>query len=185
MENYNAFILASHAKDRSAYYDILKSVRQEEMVRVKRGVYTTPEQLANTMVDIDAIVPGGILCNISAWNAQDLTISLPQAYHIAVKRGRKIVLPSYPEIILHRITDSIFDIGVEDKIINGYKVKIYNRERCVCDAVKFRNKVGMDVCSEVINTYLSLPDRNLSLLMDYAERLRVKNILEQYIVIKL
>lgn len=40
-------------------------------------------------------------------------------------------------------------------------------------AVKFRNKVGMDVCSEIINNYLERPDRNLSKLMDYARKLRV------------
>ena len=53
------------------------------------------------------------------------------------------------------------------------------------DAVKYRNKIGMDVCSEVVNNYISQPDRNLSLLMDYADKLRVKRILEQYIAIKL
>ncbi len=27
-------------------------------------------------------------------------------------------------------------------------------ERSVCDAVKYRNKIGLDVCAEVIRTYL-------------------------------
>lgn len=40
-------------------------------------------------------------------------------------------------------------------------------ERSVCDAVKFRNKVGTDVvCSEVVNSYLSRSERNLTILMD-------------------
>lgn len=47
-----------------------------------------------------------------------------------------------------------------------------------------RNKCSNFV-HEVVNSYLSLPDRNLSLLFDYADKLRVRRILEQYIALKL
>ena len=160
-------------------------MRDGETVRVKRGVYATAEQLADTMIDIQAIVPGGVLCLFSAWNVHGLTTSLPQAFHVAVKRGRRITLPVFPKVELHHITDTMFEIGVEEQIVSGYRIHIYNRERCVCDAVKFRNKVGMDVCAEVVNNYLVQPDRNLSLLFDYADKLRVRKILEQYIALKL
>ena len=69
--------------------------------------------------------------------------------------------------------------------IDGFTIRLYDVERCVCDAVKFRNKVGMDVCSEIIDSYLARPDRNLSRLMDYARLLRVAHILEQYLQVKL
>jgi hypothetical protein len=37
----------------------------------------------------------------------------------------------------------------------------------------------------VVNSYLERQDRNISLLMDYADKLRVKQILEHLIAIKL
>jgi predicted CopG family antitoxin len=43
----------------------------------------------------------------------------------------------------------------------------------------------MDICSEVVNSYLDRPERNLSLLMDYAQTMRVANILSKYLEIKL
>lgn len=183
----NCFISSGMVKEegRTAYYKLLESVRNGNTVRIKRGIYATAEQLADTMIDVAAIVPGGVLCLFSAWNVHGLTTSLPQAYHVAVKRGRKITLPTFPKVELHHVTDSMFNLGIEEKIISGYHVPVYNKERCVCDAVKYRNKVGMDVCAEVVNNYLSLPDRNMSKLLDYAGPLRVKNILEQYMTIKL
>ena len=183
----NSFTSSGMVKEegRAAYYKLLDSVRDGDTVRIKRGVYATAEQLADTMIDVQAIVPGGVLCLFSAWNVHGLTTSLPQAYHIAVRRGRKVTLPTFPKIELHHITDTMFDIGVEKHIISGYRIRIYNKERCVCDAVKYRNKVGMDVCAEVVNSYLALPDRNLSLLFDYANKLRVRKLLEQYIALKL
>lgn len=129
------------------------------------------------------IVPGGVLCLFSAWNIHGLTTSLPQAYHIAVKRVRKVTLLTFPNVKLHHVTDKMFDIGIEEQLVSGYLIHIYNR--CVCDAVKYRNKDGMDICSKVVNNYIPRLDRNLTLLMECADRLRVKRILEQYIAIKL
>ena len=43
----------------------------------------------------------------------------------------------------------------------------------------------MDVCSEIIDNYLSKPERNISKLLDYARKLRVGTILENYLQNKL
>jgi predicted transcriptional regulator of viral defense system len=86
---------------------------------------------------------------------------------------------------IHYYTDKVLNVGVSQMTIDGFSVNVYDVERCVCDAVKFRNKVGMDVCSEIINNYLERPERNISRLMDYARTLRVSAILEKYLEVKL
>ena len=50
----NSFTSSGMVKEdgRTAYYKLLDSVRDGDMVRIKRGVYATTEQLANTMVDV-------------------------------------------------------------------------------------------------------------------------------------
>ena len=137
------------------------------------------------MIDIEAIIPGGILCSWSAWSIHQLTTTMPQAYHIAIKRDRKVVTPSFPSIELHHYTASILEIGVSKMFLEGYNIRIYDIERCVCDAIKFRNKIGMDVCSEIIDNYLVRLERNISKLLDYAKQLRVGTILEDYLQVKL
>lgn len=86
---------------------------------------------------------------------------------------------------IHYYTDKVLNVGVSRMTIDGFSVNVYDVERCVCDAVKFRNKVGMDVCSEIINNYLERPERNISRLMDYARILRVSATLEKYLEVKL
>lgn len=187
METKNSFISSASVKvqGRTAYYKMLEAVRQGELIQVCRGVYANIDQLSACMVDIESIVPNGILCLWSAWNIHQLTSSMPQAYHVAIKRDRKVKVPSFPKIELHHYTSNILEIGVMEKVIDGFKVKVYDVERCVCDTVKFRNKVGIDVCSEIIDNYLSRPGRNISKLMDYARQLRVGNILGNYLQMKL
>lgn len=187
MKAKNSFISSASVKEqgRTAYYKMLEAVRQGELIQVCRGVYANVDQLSAGMVDIETIVPGGILCLWSAWNIHQLTTSMPQAYHVAIKRDRKLKAPSFPKIELHHYSSSILEIGVREKVIDGFKVRVYDLERCVCDVVKFRNKVGIDICSEIIGNYLSRPERNISKLMDYARLLRVGNILENYLQVKL
>ena len=70
-----------------------------------------------------------------------------------------------------------------DVEISGDYVRITDMERSVCDAVKYRNKLGLDICAEVIRSYLKKPNRNLTRLQDYAKRLRVFNTLKNYLEI--
>ena len=187
MDEKNTYLSSADVKQRgrTAYYKMLESARQGELIQVRRGVYASIEQLSGNMIDIDTVVHDGILCLWSAWNIHQLTTSMPQAFHVAVKRNRKVTVPTFPKVEIHHYTETLLNIGVMKMEIDGFAVRLYDLERCVCDAVKFRNKVGMDVCSEIIDNYLARPDRNLSRLMDYARQLRVGNILEQYLQVKL
>ncbi len=187
MPNHNSYISSATIKEqgRTAYYKMLENARQGKLIQVRRGVYASIDQLSGNMIDINTIVPGGILCLWSAWSIHQLTTSMPQAFHVAIKRDRKITVPAFPKVEIHHYTETILNLGVTGMDIDGFKVNLYDVERCVCDAVKFRNKIGMDVCSEIVSNYLDRPERNLSKLMDYARKLRVGSILEQYLQIRL
>lgn len=147
---------------------MLDKARQGDLIQICRGIYATSEQLSGNMIDIDAVVKGGILCLWSAWNIHKLTTSMPQAFHIAIRRGRKVTVPAFPQIEIHHYTEKILNVGVMKMTIDGFSVNVYDVEKCVCDAVKFRNKIGTDVCSEIISNYLERPERNISKLIDYA-----------------
>lgn len=183
----NSYLSSASVKvqGRTAYYKMLESVRRGDLIQVRRGVYANIDQLSGNMIDINAIVPDGILCLWSAWNIHQLTTSMPQAYHVAIKRNRKVTLPSFPKMEFHHYTEAILDIGVMKMKIDGFNIRVYDVERSVCDAVKFRNKIGMDICSEILDNYLHRPNRNLSKLMTYARKLRVGTTFEQYLQVKL
>ena len=62
-------------------------------------------------------------------------------------------------------------------------MKIYDKEKSVCDAIRFRNKVGLDVMKEVLKNYLALRDRNLNDLMSFAKQIRISTIARKYLEI--
>ena len=58
--------LKSSDTDSKSYRRLLHATKEGEVTRLKRGVYATDDALADTMIDIEKIVPGGILCLYSA-----------------------------------------------------------------------------------------------------------------------
>lgn len=169
--------------DRAEYKRILRAVERGELIRLRQGVYAMPIAILNTMIDVERIVPQGVLCLYSAWAYYQLTTTVPPSFCIAIEAKRKVKLPIRLPINLYYWKAGNLEFGIVDVEVSNYQVRMTDLERSVCDAVKYRNKIGLDLCAEIIRTYLRKKERNLSRLMDYAERLRVTKILNNYLEI--
>lgn len=169
----------------TGYYAINKAIESGEVVRLKNGVYALDTTLGNTMIDVERIVPRGVLCLYSAWSYYGLSTQIPDAFYIAVEKHRKVTVPTFPSISLCYWLKKYYEMGVTEAYISGYRVRIYDVEKSVCDAIKFRNKIGKDVCAEILKTYLSKKDRNITVLTEYAKKMRIAATLSQYLEIGL
>jgi len=165
------------------YHQALQKVKSGELHRLRPGVFADASVLADVMIDIDALVPGGVLCMYSAWEHYELTTQIPSAFCIAIPRKRKVVLPDFPPVTLYFWSDHLLDFGIEEASVHGHDIRVTDLERSVCDAVKYRNKIGLDVCAEILRTYLRNPKRNISKLMEYAGKLRIAATLKKYLEI--
>ena len=153
----------------SEYKQVLRAKERGDLIRLRH--------------DVERIIPNGVVCLYNAWTYHQLSTTVPPAFCIAIANKRKVVLPHALPIELYYWKKENLEFGIMDADISGYKVHITDMERSVCDAVKYRNKIGLDVCAEVIRTYLKKPNRNLARLQDYAKRLRVFNTLKNYLEI--
>ena len=167
----------------SEYKQVLRAKERGDLIRLRHGVYAAPEALLNTMIDVERIIPNGVVCLYNAWTYHQLSTTVPPAFCIAIANKRKVVLPHALPIELYYWKKENLEFGVIDVEMSGYNIRMTDMERSVCDAVKYRNKIGLEVCSEVIRNYLKKQNRNLSQLAEYAKRLRVANILKNYLEI--
>lgn len=179
------FITTKELAGRMEYERLRRALQEGTLVRIRKGIYAEEEALANSMIDVERIVPNGILCLYTAFMHYDLSTQVPASVCIAIEAKRKVRLPDYPAIDLYYWKKENLMFGVVRQAIAGYNVRITDLERTVCDAVKYRNKIGLDVCGEILNNYLKRSDRNISVLHDYANRLRVENILNRYLETRL
>lgn len=185
LQKHGGFIRTGEVKSRGEYEQLRRATEEGMLLRIRNGVYVEASSLANNMVDVERIVPGGVLCLYSAFAHYGLSTQVPSAICVAIEAKRKLCLPDYPIIALYYWKKENLETGVIQKELSGYTVRITDLERTVCDAVKYRNKIGLDVCGEVIDNYLKKENRNISLLHEYAGKLRLRTVLTKYLEIRL
>ncbi len=146
-------------------YHLKKLIDSGEVERLQHGIYKLVEYQTSDYVEIKLIIPNGIICLYSAWNFHELTTYVPHEYHVAIEKKAKVKLPDYPPIKLYYWDNSVIQIGINQQIIDKIKIDIYNIEKSVCDAVKFRNKIGKDILNEILTNYLNRKDKNIDKLI--------------------
>ena len=162
-------------------YHLKKLVDNGEVEKIQHGIYKLVEYQIHGFVELKKIVPNGVICLFSAWNNYGLTTYIPHEFHVAIEKKSKIKLPDYPPIKLYYWDSSILKLGVVKETIDNIKIEIYDIEKSVCDAVKFRNKIGKDILNEILTNYLKRQDKNIDKLIKYSKQLRVETVLKNYL----
>lgn len=67
----------------------------------------------------------------------------------------------------------------------GNDVPAYDLERTICDVIRSRNKIGTETFLAALKMYAASPKKDLNKLNVYAKKLRVANVLRQYLEVLL
>ena len=67
----------------------------------------------------------------------------------------------------------------------GNEVPVYDMERTVCDVIRNRSNIEMQVFQDTLKRYVKRKDKNLRRLMQYAKVLHVEKVLRQYLEVLL
>ena len=156
-------------------------VSSGSLVRLKRGLYT----LANggnrsELADVQLAVPGCVFCLGTALSIHGIGTWEPVDVQLAVRRDRRVVLPDFPPIRLFSFSGVRFELGVEEHETEAGTIRIYDREKTICDILRFRNAIGLDIAMEALREYLRGKPRNIQKLFEYAKALRMEGTLRGY-----
>jgi len=173
--------ISSAGIDRSYLKDL---VNEGNIERIKRGLYRWKDakfDVEEELINVSKIIPHGVICLVSALSYYELTTYTPGEYTVAVYRKYNIKLPDYPPIKLYYFSDKYYIDGVEKIDINGHIIKMYNVEKTICDCLRYEDKISKDIIVESIKEYVGRRDKNISKLMNYAAKAKVKNAVQKYI----
>jgi len=157
------------------YYDILNvMIENKEVVKLKNGLFRYEAiRNDNEPEDILKIYPDAVLCLFSAWHYHQLSTTVPYLHHLAFEHKSNPSKSTYLPVKFYYWSKEQYESGV----INYGKIRVYDIEKSVCDAVKFRNKVGEEITLEVIKTYMQSNKRNIDKLMAYSKKMRIEKII--------
>lgn len=85
------------------------------------------------------------------------------------------------EINYHYVLNSLYDIGLTEIVSpQGELVRVYDKERTICDFIRHRNRIDSKLYSEVLNSYFRSSDINVKRLTRYGKIFHVAKELELY-----
>ena len=166
------------------YLNIL--LKEKKLERLAHGVYLTPDAFDDEMYRIQAKNQRIIFSHETALYLHDLTDRDPIEWSVTIPYGYNATHLRDEGIKVYTVKKTLHQMGViELKTIYGRDIKAYNKERTICDIVRNRNNMDVGILNEAVKRYLSSKDKNIPLLMRYAEELDIQNILRNYVEILL
>ena len=177
-KQYGGIMRTFELKREGISYYILQELMEEGLVeKIKYGYYQWQDEKAFSEVSIiSALFPDAIICDISAAMYYGYTDRVPGIWHIAVnnKSARNKFKIDFPKVKPHFISANRLEIGVSEGNIDGITVKIYDRERVVCDCLRHVNTMDGEVFNIIIQRYVRDKDKDAARLMEYAAKLGVE-----------
>ena len=86
----------------------------------------------------------------------------------------------------YRVKDELYELGViTGKTPGGNAVRLYNAERTLCDILKGRSNVEIQIVVEAFKRYAKLDKKDIPRLSDYAKLMRVEKKLRPYLEVLL
>jgi predicted transcriptional regulator of viral defense system len=165
-------------------YVIYLMLKDGELVKETRGLYRLidlPPMGNPDLIQVSYLIPRAVICLISALYYYNLTTQVPYQVHIAMDRDIKRPRIQFPPIKVYYLSSKIVSIGIEEHVIDGVKIRIYNREKTIADCFKFRNSIGKDVAIEALKDYMKQPNVNVNLILKYAKIIKTDKIIRPYL----
>ena len=175
-------------EERIYYADIAYLMNAGLIEKVRTGYYqwidSDNQSEAATVIKL---FPDGILCMDTALRHYVYSDRIPAEWHIAVSKysSRTRFKLEYPFVKPYFVTPEVFEIGLCEQEIDGNKVRMYDKERVICDCLRHRNKMDKEIFNKAIQSYVNDSSKSIPKLMEYSVPLRcvslIKNIIEIWI----
>ena len=157
------------------YRRILDFVQSGDLVRIKNGYYTdridrfTEEEL------VARLFGDARLCMESALYAYGYISQKAYGWHLAVDKNtsKSRFKMDYPKIIPYYTEPEALELGSTEIMISGQQFQIYDRDRVICDCLKYESKLEREVFKEALQSYIRDSQKDISALMAYARARKV------------
>lgn len=182
MKKNNGYI-TSKELDMFDIHRMYLSIMQEKGIieKVASGIYIDTNKIEDNYYVLGLSMPNVIYSHMTALYFHGLSIKAPtDVYDITVKR-------SYNSIHLRKhnvfyVGNDVYGLGItEIETPMGNKVKVYDVERCICDIIRSKSRMDLELIKHSVKEYIKRKDKDLVKLSLYAEKLGIKDVVMDYV----
>lgn len=156
--------------------DVVSLCNKGCIERIRNGFYKLPDAEEPKEEElISKLLPRGIVCVESAlfyygysdFSPREWTVAVPRSFSREIKAMQEVPVKAY------YVKNELYGYGATVGDFNGVILKVYDRERTICDCFKYRSKLDNEIFNKAINAYAKDENKNLSNLSICAKKLRV------------
>ena len=172
------------AEEKIFYPQREKLIADGYVEKIRRGYYQwiNPDDFSEVGTVI-RLFPDAILCMDTALRYYGYSDRTPGDWHLAVSKdsGKSRFKIDYPFVKPHYVEPAILELGLTTGSMDGHAIRIYDKERLICDCLRYRNKMDKEIFNKAIQKYIADPEKSIPKLMEYAGPLRVKKLAKDLI----
>ncbi|MCK8061634.1 MULTISPECIES: hypothetical protein [unclassified Fusibacter] len=152
--------------------------------KVKTGYYEWIDDLpVSEAAIINKLYPEGVVCLESALFIYGYTDRVPNAWHIAVSKNnsKSKYKIDYPIMQFYFLIDAYVELGRCTAEYEGHTISIFDRDRTICDVIRYENKMDKEVFNKAIFAYVRDPKKRITKLLDYAKIMNITKKVDRII----
>ena len=176
-------VAAQHGISKAMLYKLCK---EDKIHRIVKGQYILPDDMQDELLSISKRSDKVIFSHETALYLHGISDRTPFEHTITAPSGCIPSTAIKTECKVYYIKPELFELGQTTlKTPAGNDVPAYDLERTICDVIRSRNRIGKETFLAALKLYAASPKKDLHRLKNYAEKLRVSNILHQYLEVLL
>ena len=157
---------AEYLKEFHSDYHIGQKVKNGELFRVERGIFSEEKHVPELAV-LSYKYPNAVVTMRSAFYMHGLTDVIPEKYDLATDRNAAKI--SDKRVKQYFYPTDFFRNGAQTVDYKGYLLPIYGLERMLIELLRYKTKLPFDYYKEVILNYRKIiPKLDMEQIQDLA-----------------
>lgn len=149
---------------------------------VARGVYILPEIWEDEFFNLQNRFKRGIFSLETALFLWDLTDRTPLKFCMTFPKGYNLTSAKAENIQCVQNVKGLYELGITQVATpSGNSVNCYCMEKTLCDILRPRMNVDIQVITDAYKRYMKRKDKNIPLLSEYAKKLQAEGKVRSYL----
>lgn len=176
-------ISEQHGISKAMLYNLCK---EDKIHRIVKGQYILPDDMQDELLSISKRSDRIIFSHETALFLHGISDRTPFEHTVTAPSGCIPSAAIKSECKVYYIKPELFELGKTTlRTPSGNNVPAYDLERTICDVIRSRNKLGTETFLAALKLYAANPKKDLNKLNSYAKKMRVFNVLRQYLEVLL
>lgn len=184
LEEKNGLITSGEAREAGVSYKTIQRLHLSgELEKLEYGLYMDPNQMEDEYFIAQYRCKEGIFSHETALYFHNLSDRTPITMMLTIPSGYNTrLLVDQEKYKFFYIDASLHKLGkIEMESPFGHKIDIYDKERTICDCIKKKDQLDIDMVKEAIIRYMQTPGAEFEKLIEYAEIFKIKELVRNYL----